>query len=121
MAAKDIMTPAAKVVTVGLKDKAKAVIAKLVGNEISGMPVVDTDGCVLGIITEADVLAAKMADTVEAIIGKKKAITVAPGDSLKAVTELLLKKKIKRVAVVDAAKQLVGIVSRADVLKARVK
>ena len=120
-AAKDIMTPAAQVVTVGLKDKAKAVIAKLVANKISGMPVVDADGCVLGIITEADVLDAKLGDTVEALIGKKKAITVAPGDSLKSVTELLLKKKIKRVAVVDANHKLLGILSRADLLKAKVK
>ena len=62
-----------------------------------------------------------MADTVEGLIGKRKPITVAPTDSLKVVTELLLKKKIKRVAVVDAQKKLLGIVSRADLLKARVK
>ena len=118
-AAKDIMTT--KVVTASPKDKAKAVITALVGNSISGMPVVDDDGCVIGMITEADVLAAKMADTVAALIGKKKAITVPPGDSLKAVTELLLKKKIKRVAVVDEAGKLLGIVSRTDLLKARLK
>ena len=118
-AAKDIMTT--KVVTASPKDKAQAVITALVGNSISGMPVVDDDGCVIGMITEADVLAAKMADTVAALIGKKKAITVPPGDSLKAVTELLLKKKIKRVAVVDEAGKLLGIVSRTDLLKARLK
>jgi CBS domain-containing protein len=120
-AAKDIMTPAAKVVTAAPTDKAKAVIAALVANKISGMPVVDADGCVVGIITEADVLDAKMTDTVAARIGKKKPITVGPKESLKAVTELLLKKKIKRVAVVDEAGKLMGIVSRADVLKAKVK
>jgi CBS domain-containing protein len=117
--AKDIMTTA--VVTVSPKDKAKAVIIKLVENKISGMPVVDTEGLVVGIITEADVLDAKMGDTVEALIGKKKPIVVCPKTTLKEVTELLLKKKIKRVAVADETGKLLGIVSRADLLKARVK
>ena len=118
-AAKDIMTTA--VVTVGPKDKAKAVIAALVANKISGLPVVDAEGVVVGIITEADVLSAKLADSVEALIGKRKPITVGPKTTLKEVTEILLKKKIKRVAVVDEAGKLLGIVSRADLLKARVK
>ena len=120
-AAKDIMTPAAKVITASGKDKVKDVIAKLVSNHISGMPVVDADGCVVGMITEADVLAATAAMTVDSVIGKKKAITVGAKASAKEVTELLLKKKIKRVAVVDEAGKLLGILSRADLLRAKTK
>ncbi len=120
-AAKDIMTPAAKVITASGKDKVKDVIAKLVKNHISGLPVVDADNCVVGMITEADVLAAAAGATVESVIGKKKPITVGPKATTKEVTELLLKKKIKRVAVVDEAGKLLGILSRADLLRAKVK
>lgn len=117
-AAKDIMT--AEVVTCAPKDKVKDVIAKLVANQISGMPVVDENNVVVGMITEADVLDARASASVESLMAKKP-ITVGPKDSVKAVTELLLKKKIKRVAVVDAEKKLLGVVSRADILKAKVK
>ncbi len=116
-AAKDIMT--AEVVTCAPKDKVKDVIAKLVANQISGMPVVDENCVVVGMITEADVLDARASASVESLM--KKPITVGPKDSVKAVTELLLKKKIKRVAVVDQEKKLLGVVSRADILKAKVK
>jgi CBS domain-containing protein len=117
-AAKDIMTT--EVVTCGPKDKVKDVIAALVSNQISGMPVVDENRVVIGMITEADVLDAKASATVESLVTKKP-ITVGPKESVKAITELLLKKKIKRVAVVDEQKKLLGVVSRADILKAKVK
>lgn len=118
MAAKDIMTK--KVVTIGPKDKARDAIAKLVKNEVSGMPVVDAEGVVVGVLTEADLLAARANQNVESLM-TARVVSVAPNASLKSIADTLLKKKIKRVIVVDKDKKLLGVVSRRDVLKAKMK
>ena len=117
-AAKDVMTK--KVVTVGPKDKAAAAIAKLVKNKVSGVPVVDEEGKVMGMLTEADLLTARATQNVESRM-PKPATTVAANASLKAITDTLVKKKIKRVAVVDKDKRLLGVVSRIAILKTKAK
>jgi len=116
--AKDVMTK--KVVTVGPKDKAKDAIAKLVKSKVSGMPVVDEKGKVVGILTEANLLTARSTQTVASLMAKP-VISVGPTATLKSIADLLLKKKIKRVPVVDKDKCLLGVVSRIDLLKAKLK
>jgi len=118
MAAKDMMT--AKVVTVRPDAQAKTAINKLVRNKVSGMPVVDTKGVVVGVLTEADLLTARANQKVESIMNSRP-VTVAPNASLKSVADTLAKKKIKRVIVVDKDSKLLGVVSRRDVLKAKMK
>ena len=109
--AKDIMTK--KVITVGPKDKAKDAIATVVKNRISGMPVVDEKGKVLGMLTQADLLSARATQSVESLM-VSPAVTVAPTATLTTITNTLQKKKIKRVVVVDKDKCLLGVVSRLD-------
>lgn len=116
--AKDVMTK--KVVTVEPKEKAAAAIAKLVKNKVSGVPVVDEAGKVVGMLSEADLLTARSTQNVESLMSKP-AVTVAADASLKAITDALVKKKIKRVAVVDKENHLLGVVSRIDILKTKVK
>ncbi len=116
--AKDIMTT--RVVTVGPKDKAADAIAKLVKRKVSGMPVVDDAGKVVGMLTEADLLAARSNQNVESCMTKR--VVSAPANaSLKSLADTLLKKKIKRVAIVDKNKKLLGVVSRRDILATKVK
>ncbi len=114
--AKDIMTK--KVVTVCPKTKVKEAIQLMVKNEVSGLPVLDDKGKVVGLLTEADAMAARSTQNVESAM-TKRVFKAAPDDSIKSVADTLMKRKIKRVPVVDKAGKLLGVVSRRDVLKAR--
>ncbi len=110
--AEDIMTT--KVVTVKPKAKVKDAIRLMVKKEVSGLPVVDK-GKVVGVMTEADALAARITQNVESAM-TKRVYKAEPSDSIKSVSDTLKKQKIKRVPVVDKLGKLVGVVSRRDVL-----
>lgn len=114
LTAKDIMTK--RVVTVSPCTTVNELTELLAAKKISGVPVVDEQKRVVGIATEADVLAHPGAKTVEEIM-TKKVISVTPDTPVEEIAKLLAKKKIKRVPVIDKGK-LVGIVSRADIVKA---
>lgn len=95
---------------------------KLVENRITGMPVTDREGKVLGVITEADILLALMEkknlETLTAQdIMSKDLVTVDFETSLEEVMEVLHDEGVLRVPVTDCGK-VVGIVSRADVIRA---
>ncbi len=112
--AKDIMTK--RVVTVSPCTSVKELSEILAKKRISGVPVVDEQKRVVGIVTEADILAKPGAKTVEEIM-TKRVISVTPDTPVEEIAKLLAKKKIKRVPVIAEGK-LVGIVSRADIVKA---
>jgi CBS domain-containing protein len=116
--AKDIMTT--KVVTVKPSTSIEDAARLLVRRKISGVPVVDEKDKtkVVGILTEADLLAAPSGAKTVADVMKKRVVSVSPDTSVDEIAEILVKKKIKRVPVIDAGK-LVGIVSRIDVLRAK--
>ncbi len=84
---------------------------------ISGLPVCDENHCVIGIVTEADILGRTTGQETVADIMKTHVFTVAEETPLQEIAVLLTEKKIKRVPVVVEGK-LVGIVSRADVVRA---
>jgi len=115
LTAKDIMTK--RVVTVSPCTTVKEFTELLAAKKISGVPVVDEQKRVIGIATEADVLAHPGAKTVEEIM-TKRVISVKPDTPVEEIAKLLAKKKIKRVPVIDEKGKLVGIVSRADIVKA---
>jgi CBS domain-containing protein len=73
---------------------------------------------VVGILTEADLLAAPSGAKTVAEVMRKRVISVAPDTSVDDIAATLVKRKIKRMPVLDSGK-LVGIVSRIDVLRAK--
>lgn len=110
--------------------------------KISGLPVVDDAGQVVGVISEKDFLAAMgrgqtdtlMAVVAQCLVGKgclvapyrakfardmmtSPAVTVVSDTPILEVAGILSERRINRVPVVDADGLLVGIVSRADILK----
>ena len=135
---KDIMTR--DVVTVAKDADIHEVSSLLAERKISGMPVVDDQRVVIGVITEADVLSmsgVKKGHTIREIIGhllgeplpgKDKGavrdfmsvppITVHPDADVREAAAILDKRKIKRLPVVDKEGCLLGIISRADIVKA---
>ncbi len=116
--AKDIMTT--KVVTVKPSTSIADATRLLVRRKISGVPVVDEKDKtkVVGILTEADLLAAPTEAKTVADVMKKRVVSVSLNTSVNEIAETLVKKKIKRVPVIEGGK-LVGIVSRIDVLRAK--
>ena len=113
--AREIMTK--EVVSTRPSCKVEEVTRVLYHHGISGLPVVDDQKQVIGMVTEADILARKPGqDTVQEIMSAP-AQSVCEDTSLEEIAAVLTEKKIKRVPVVREGK-LVGIVSRADLVRA---
>jgi len=113
MIAKDIMTR--DVITVSPTTTIKKLAMTLIKNQISGAPVAGKNGKIVGVVSEADIVAKKGKD-VKAIM-TKQIIYVAEDDPVERIAELMTTHKIKRLPVMRGDK-IVGIVSRADIVSA---
>lgn len=113
MVAKDIMTK--KVITITPTASLKELARTLIKNRISGAPVADKSGKILGVVSEAD-LVAKKGKQVKAIMSDK-VISVTEETPVETIASLMTTHKIKRLPVMRGEK-LVGIVSRADIVRA---
>src|ERR671935_250677 len=83
-------------------------------HDITGMPVVD-GGQVVGVISEADLIGKSGATVGEVMT--TPAISVRESTRLEDVAHELTQRRIRRLPVVDADNRLLGMVSRADVLR----
>ena len=116
MIASDIMT--SKVCTIRPEASAQEIAQLLYRERISGAPVVDAEGRIIGIITEADIISKvdreglSVGDIMSHVV-----ISVEEETPVNEIAALLTERKIKRVPVVCDGK-LVGIVSRADIVHA---
>ncbi|HVW94145.1 MAG TPA: CBS domain-containing protein [Devosia sp.] len=117
----------------------------MVDHRISGLPVLDENHRVVGMLTEGDLLrraelgteeegrpgwlsfltsSGKLADNYVHTHGRKIGeimsggpVTVSADASLEAAVELMEKHHVKRLPVVDAAGQIVGIIARSDIVR----
>ncbi len=89
------------------------------------LPVIDSAGQLVGIVTERDLLLAAShygtADVEVAEIMHKGAITASPTMTIAQAAELLLQKRIGGLPVVDEQQQVVGIITETDLLRAFVE
>jgi CBS domain-containing protein len=145
LTAKDIMTK--DVVTVKPDTSIEELSTLLVSNEISGVPVVDADGAIVGIVTEHDLISRnkrlhiptvvsfldaviylesskKFAEDVKRLtatkvgdICAKKVVTITEDTTLTDIATLMSEKKVHLLPVVASGK-IVGIVGKRDVVKA---
>jgi CBS domain-containing protein len=113
MTAKNIMTR--DVITVSPTTTVKKVAMILIKNQISGAPVTDKNGKILGIVSEADIVAKKGKHARD--IMSKKLISVSEETPVEKIAQLMTTHKIKRLPVINGGKVL-GIVSRADIVNA---
>ena len=116
MKVKDIMTTAVR--TVGPDTSLKEVAVLLSHHRISGLPVVDATGAVVGVVSKIDILrkgsaAARTAG--EAMTAP--AVTIDPDRSVSAAAALMLELGIARLPVLEGG-SLVGLVSRSDLVRA---
>ena len=113
MNAKDIMTR--DIITVSPSMTVKKLAMTLIKNQISGAPVAGTNGKIVGVVSEADIVA-KSGKSVKSIMSKK-VISVSEETSVEEIARLMTAHGIKRLPVMtDGA--IVGIVSRADIVSA---
>lgn len=145
MQIKDVMTTG--VITVSSSDSVEKCAKLLQENDISGLPVVDEAGKVVGMITEGDLI--RRASRIKApgyleILGgliylgspgkfveelqramalevgkmmSKNVISIKPEESLETAATLMVRNNINRLPVVDDEGILVGIVARRDIMK----
>ncbi|HET8562454.1 MAG TPA: CBS domain-containing protein [Candidatus Binatia bacterium] len=113
MEAKDIMTR--DVVTVSPTLPVKTLATVLIKNQISGAPVADKEGKIVGVVSEADLIA-KKGKKVKAIMSNK-VIGITEETPVEEIARLMATHRIKRLPVMRG-KSLVGIVSRADIVGA---
>src|SRR5215471_4088562 len=116
MIASDIMTR--KVCTIHPEASVQEAAQLLSYERISGAPVVNAVGMIIGIVTEADIISKVDREGLcVADIMSHEIIAVKEETPISEVAELLAKRRIKRVPVVCNGKP-VGIVSRADIVDA---
>jgi len=116
MIARDIMTR--KVYTIFPEASVQEVAQLLSRKSISGVPVIDNDGKMIGIVTEADIIGkVNREDLRVADIMSAEIIVVDEETPVGEIAMLLTERKIKRVPVMRHGK-LVGFVCRADIVQA---
>jgi len=113
MIAKEIMTT--DIISVEPTMTVRKLAMTLIKNQISGAPVTGKNGKIVGIVSEADLVAKKGKDV--KTIMSKKVISVAEETPVEEIAQLMTRHKIKRLPVMKGDK-VVGIVSRADIVNA---
>lgn len=118
--AADVMTK--PVVTIGPQESLLDALRVLVHHNISGLPVVDTNKCLVGIITEHDlmnfVFSGNAADTKVQEAMSPQVISFSTTTPLPSLVNEFAGRRIRIVPIVDQKKQVVGIVRRQDILLA---
>jgi len=145
MRVRELMTE--KVLTIGPEAPIKDVAKILVANGISGLPVCDIEGRVLGVVSEGDILY-KEHDPSEGHVGgplgwivdgtpnyagyvkagaltsreamSAPAITIAPYESVAEAARIMCERRVNRLPVVKD-ELLVGIVTRGDLVRAFIR
>ncbi|WP_336686573.1 IMP dehydrogenase [Chryseobacterium bernardetii] len=93
--------------------QAKEMMAKF---KISGLPVVDADNVLIGIITNRDVKYQENLDMkVEEIMTKENLITSDKDTNLEKAKEILLKNRVEKLPIVDKDNKLVGLITIKDI------
>lgn len=134
----DLMT--ADVVTVAADTPLKEAARRMVSSRISGLPVTDADGKLIGIITEGDYLHREVErerphrhGLLDALLGgshtladaetvgeamSERVVTISPDASLAEAARVMSVRDVKRLPVVDDEGRLIGVLSRADIVAA---
>lgn len=113
----DVMT--ASVVTADPLTPYKEVTRLLAEHQISGLPVLRAGWQVVGVVSESDLLAAQDQAARPLLAGDLMTappVTIGPDATLAAAVRLMTARGVRRLPVTGADCQLIGIVSRRDLL-----
>lgn len=143
MKVRDVMSTDLEVI--GPEASYKQAVERMLARGVSGLPVVDATGTVVGIVTEADLIRRQgfahrhrhralsfvshvLAGLDPYVVRRNEGLTVgdimsqpvvavSADDGLRDVARLMFRRRVKRMPVLDKGR-LVGFVSRADLLRA---
>lgn len=145
MKVKEVMTR--DVVSIKPDDNAKEAVEDLFKMQISGLPVIDAQGKLMGMFTEKDVLTYILPSYIQKVgrfiyeenpksikkkftglqdikvsqLMRREVTTVDEDAAACEVTRLMLTQKIRRIPVLNKEKKVVGIVAREDIVKSYAK
>ena len=137
MKAKDLMIK--DVISLNENATVKTLLEVLMEHKIGGLPLVDQDNRLLGIVSDGDVLRylnpkafvsyyvtyieeldetlkIKSESPVKAIM-KKKVVSVCEDDELEDVLKILAHHHFKKIPVVNEKREVVGVISRGDMIR----
>ncbi|MEO0069769.1 MAG: IMP dehydrogenase, partial [candidate division WOR-3 bacterium] len=96
-------------------EEARTLLAQ---HNISGLPVVDEKGKLLGIVTRRDLLFEdEESKPVQAVMTAKGLITARVGTTLEQARKILKKHRIEKLPIVDGAGRLKGLITAKDIIK----
>ena len=91
---------------------------KMSNYKIGGIPIIDENGKLKGIVTNRDLRFEKNNDrAIKEVMTSENIITVNEGISLKKAEKILQKNKIEKLPVVDKSNNLVGLITFRDISK----
>ncbi len=143
--AKDIMTK--KVITIEKDATLLELVRLLIENKISGVPVIDEKNNLVGVVTENDIIVKKSSlpfplsfsfafldkyesytkSTKEFLDTKVKEVmsvdikTVTEDMTVSKIVNIMLNNNIHRLPVLDNNNKLIGIITRANIMKSMIK
>ncbi|AWZ03405.1 MULTISPECIES: CBS domain-containing protein [unclassified Streptomyces] len=109
----EVMT--AEVIAVDRSATFREIVKLLADYDITGLPVVDEDDRVVGVVSESDLLA-RTARTAADIMSAP-AVTVRAQESVSEAGQLMTRRGVERLPVIDEEERLIGIVTRRDLLR----
>ena len=105
-------------VTIGPEATVGEVLRMMAQHHIGGVPVVDGNGFLIGIVTNRDLrFQDNMKLPVSHIMTSENIVTAPKGISLADATEILRRNKIEKLPVVDADGKLEGLITYKDLMK----
>ncbi len=118
--ASDVMVK--DVISVNESTPIKEVARLFSEKKITGAPVVNAQGDLVGVISETDIIRkttsiGAWSPSLAGQIMTKPVVTVSPNDTLQRVSELMYNRRIHRVVVAEG-REIVGIISTMDILRA---
>ncbi len=124
----EIMTP--NPFSLNMNATLREIIKTFIEKKISGAPIVERGSLkVLSVVSESDLmrfaalggLDQPLSDFIQKLVPAAQLVTVQPEDPFSEVFKRFLTKPVRRVLVVDKKMNLVGIVSRRDMIAAFLK
>jgi IMP dehydrogenase len=89
-------------------------------NGIGGIPVVDTNKTLKGIVTNRDLRFEKdLNRPIREVMTSHEIITTHDGTDLSKAEEILQEKKIEKLPVIDASNKLIGLITYRDIIKVK--
>lgn len=107
-------------ITLPLNAKLGDALRLMKENKIGGIPIVDENNILKGIITNRDLRFEKNTEKdVASVMTSEKIITTTEGTSLEQAEEILQEFKIEKLPVVSATNKLLGLITYRDIIKVK--